>query len=250
MALLPRQQTLDTSTGRPWSLPRDNALRDTLEAAFDAILPPGVVSGGTVTATTGYGVEVASGSVFWSSGVLVTLASAQAYAAATNPSTTIYLWGKLTRTAGTQTDPTADDTHALTLTHNTTGTSPGAEYFPVATWATDGSGVTGSINNNPAGKFVRAVQQRGRLAKTITDANTTLSTVEASARILEISGTLTASRDIILPNNDGQEYVVYNATGQNLVFKVSGQTGVTVATTKRALIYCNGTDYKRVTPDT
>jgi hypothetical protein len=63
---------------------------------------------------------------------------------------------------------------------------------------------------------------------------------------------LTADRDVILPNINGLQWTVYNNTTSafNLVFKVTGQTGVTVAYQKRAIVYCNGTDIVRVTPDT
>lgn len=90
----------------------------------------------------------------------------------------------------------------------------------------------------------------GRLAKTISDTDTTLTGAECEAKIIEISGTLTAPRNIVLVTTDGYNPIVYNATGQTLTFKTSGGTGIAVATTKRAMIYCDGTNYVRVTADT
>jgi hypothetical protein len=98
--------------------------------------------------------------------------------------------------------------------------------------------------------YVALRNQDGRLAKTITDANYTLTSTEYVKRILAISGTLTAGRDIVLPNIDGYEYIVFNNTTQILTFKVTGQTGVAVAAGKRAILYCNSVDYVRVTADT
>ena len=48
----------------------------------------------------------------------------------------------------------------------------------------------------------------------------------------------------------GKVYVLYNNSGANVTLKVSGQTGIAVATTKMAILVCNGTDIARVTADT
>lgn len=49
---------------------------------------------------------------------------------------------------------------------------------------------------------------------------------------------------------NGHVYVVYNNSGFNITFKVTGQTGITVANGKRAILVCDGTDIQRVTADT
>ena len=52
------------------------------------------------------------------------------------------------------------------------------------------------------------------------------------------------------PNIPGREFVVVNGDVANPVtIKVAGQPGVTVAAGKRATVFCNGTDYVRVTDD-
>lgn len=86
------------------------------------------------------------------------------------------------------------------------------------------------------------------------DANYTALTTDYRAAIMEftdIGVPLTASRDVILPNISGLQWTVYNNTSAtfDLVFKVTGQTGVTVAFGKRCIIYCDGTDIVRVTAD-
>lgn len=94
----------------------------------------------------------------------------------------------------------------------------------------------------------------GLTAKTWpSDADYTFAASEYANPILELSGgSLTATRNGILPNVTGAYFIVHNGTSgsQSVTFKVSGQTGVTVTNGKRAIIYCNGTDYVRLTPDT
>lgn len=184
MPTLPRQQTLDASTGRRWSLARDNDLRDTLEAALLVMAPAGCVSGGLVTQTTGYSVRVASGSVFWAYGKLLTLAANQDYSGGSVASDTLYLWGAITRTAASGTDPTADDTYALTITHNTTAASPGSDYFLLAVYDTDGAGVLpATIDSYPEGKFVRWNSPNAAWKQPVQAAST--------ANVASLSGTTT-----------------------------------------------------------
>lgn len=99
---------------------------------------------------------------------------------------------------------------------------------------------TGSAYSTPA--------QAGRSAVTMTDANHTLAAANYRKAVLSLAATLTAPRDVLLPNIDGLTYIVHNNTtgGFTLTFKVSGQTGVAVPAGARAEIYCNGTDYVRV----
>jgi hypothetical protein len=91
----------------------------------------------------------------------------------------------------------------------------------------------------------------GRLALAMTDANTTLTAAQARNTILELTGTLTAQRNIVLPL-DAQQWTVFNNTtgGFGLQFIGATGTGVVVAAGKRAIIYSDGTNVVRVTPDT
>jgi len=43
--------------------------------------------------------------------------------------------------------------------------------------------------------------------------------------------------------------VTNNDAGQDVVIKVAGQTGITIGETKSAILYCNGTDFVRLTAD-
>ncbi len=78
----------------------------------------------------------------------------------------------------------------------------------------------------------------------------TLSVDEAQTQILELSGVLTASISVIVPTSPWQWTVRNGTTGAYTVtVKTSAGTGITIAQTKRAIIYCDGTNVVRVTAD-
>lgn len=91
----------------------------------------------------------------------------------------------------------------------------------------------------------------GRLAKAMSDANTTLSFAEVRNQILEFTGTLTVQRNIVLPLTPRQWTVFNNTTGGfGLQFIGATGTGIVVAAGKRAIVYADGTNIVRVTADT
>lgn len=111
---------------------------------------------------------------------------------------------------------------------------------------------SGGVNSYEDFRTVVPVLSQGMLraaVNSITDADQTLSHAQAACRIIEFNGTLTASRNIVVPDGP-QEWVVYNNTAQTLTIKTSGGTGVPIATTKRAIVYADGTNVARVTADT
>jgi len=87
------------------------------------------------------------------------------------------------------------------------------------------------------------------LSKALSDANTSLTFTEARNETLTFTGTLTVTRDIILPLVPKQ-WTVYNGTGQSLRFIGASGTGITVATLKHAIVRSDGTNIVRVTADT
>lgn len=89
---------------------------------------------------------------------------------------------------------------------------------------------------------------KGRLVKALTDANTTLSAAEVRNEQLNFTGTLTATRNVVVPLND-QVWFVSNQTNQSLQFIGASGTGITVATTKRAIISTDGTNVVRYGAD-
>jgi hypothetical protein len=89
-----------------------------------------------------------------------------------------------------------------------------------------------------------------RLQLAMTDANATLNAAQARCRILRFTGTLTAQRNIVVPLPE-QEWIVSNNTtgGFGLQFIGPTGTGVVVAAARHAIVYSDGTNVVRVTPD-
>lgn len=87
-----------------------------------------------------------------------------------------------------------------------------------------------------------------------TDADYIANISDYRSKIIEFTSgvSLTTTRNVIMPNFKGQQWTIFNSTtgAQSITLKVSGQTGVTIANGKRTIVYCNGTDIVRVTPDT
>jgi hypothetical protein len=90
-----------------------------------------------------------------------------------------------------------------------------------------------------------------RFVKAMANANQTLTANESRAAILEATGALTALRDLIVPIGAQQWTVFANVTG-GFGIRVIGPsgTGITIADGKRAIVYADGTNIVRVTPDT
>ncbi len=129
------------------------------------------------------------------------------------------------------------------VSSNTTGFTAGS--IPLYTVITGASTVTSYTDHRLA-----TPEFTGRLAKTMGDANTTLTQAEARNNIIELTGTLTAARNIVLPLAVRQ-YTVFNGStgGFGLQFIGASGTGITVAAGKRAIVYADGTNIVRVTPD-
>jgi hypothetical protein len=89
------------------------------------------------------------------------------------------------------------------------------------------------------------------LTNTVTYASTT-ATISGNAALAYnqyLTGTPGGAATLTAPNVQGYTYLIDNQSGQAVTVKVSGGTGISVASTKRAILLCNGTDYVRVTAD-
>jgi hypothetical protein len=84
----------------------------------------------------------------------------------------------------------------------------------------------------------------------MTDANYTMTAEDARARILEFTGTLTTSRQVVMPTTE-RDYALYNNTtgGHQLDFKTSGGSGTIIAAAKHAMVYCNSASIQRLSAD-
>ena len=129
------------------------------------------------------------------------------------------------------------------VSKNTTGFTPG--YLPLYTIVAGAATVTSYTDQRALSLSTNAT-----LAKTLSDANTTLTQTEAANSTLTFTGTLTATRDVVVPLVGKKQWTVYNGTGQSLRFIGPSGTGITVATLKHAIVRSNGTNVVRVTADT
>ncbi len=129
------------------------------------------------------------------------------------------------------------------VSKNTTGFTPG--FMPLYTVVTGASSVTSYTDQRTL-----ALATNATLAKALSDANATLTQPEAANATLTFTGTLTATRDIVVPLVGKKQWTVYNGTGQSLQFIGPTGTGITVATLKHAIVRSDGTNIVRVTADT
>lgn len=82
-----------------------------------------------------------------------------------------------------------------------------------------------------------------------THADWTLSTAENKYPVIQIGGTCDGSTNVIVSNAIRVFTAVNAGTGQNAVFKTAAGTGITVATAKCAILWCNGVNVVRLTAD-
>jgi len=112
----------------------------------------------------------------------------------------------------------------------------------------DQSGIWGqTTNNNLGGLIEQAVS--GVITITMTDANYTMSNFngvvdEARNQVLVITGTLTATRNLIAPLVE-KTYIVQNNTTGSQAIQIIGSSGlgVTIPNGVAAYVYCDGTNF-------
>ena len=131
------------------------------------------------------------------------------------------------------------------ISKNTTAYTPGC-------WRI-GRAVTGtaSITTWYDDRFLNFGKQTWLLTKAFpSDANYTLTQPEAEADVISITaGTITAMRDFIVPVAFPKVWVVINNTAQSVRIIGATGTGITIATTKTAMVMANGTNVIRLTAD-
>lgn len=112
------------------------------------------------------------------------------------------------------------------------------------------SGTWGTATNTNLGTLIEQAIS-GYVTQTITDGVDTTITIPNGASgvarnmYIEATGTLTASRNLVVPANK-KLYFIYNNTtgGFPIVVKVSGQTGITVPNQAKVSLVCDGTDVR------
>ena len=131
------------------------------------------------------------------------------------------------------------------VTKNTTAYTPG--YWRI------GRAVTGtaSITTWYDDRFLNFGQQTRMLTRAFpTDANYTALAAEVDVDVINISaGTVTATRDFIVPVAFPKEWTVINNTAQSVRIIGATGTGITIATAKTAKVLADGTNVRRLTAD-
>lgn len=112
----------------------------------------------------------------------------------------------------------------------------------------DQSGTWGNTTNTNLGTLIEQAIS-GYVTQAITDgADTTITIPNGATGVarnmaIEMTGALTAARNLIVPANKKLYFIYNNTTGGFAVtVKVSGQTGVSVPNGKKMLLVVNGTD--------
>lgn len=106
-------------------------------------------------------------------------------------------------------------------------------------------GTWGDVINNGLTQLVEDAIA-GTVSVAMTDANKTLSTAneavdEARHMFINLTGALTATRNVVCPSVSKLYFVSNNTSGgQSIVFKTAAGTGVTVANGTRIALYCDG----------
>lgn len=131
------------------------------------------------------------------------------------------------------------------VSKNTTAYTPG--YWRI------GRAVTGtaSITTWYDDRYLGFGQQTRMLTKAFpSDANYTLTQPEADVDVISISaGTVTVTRDFIVPVIFPHVWTVINKTAQSVRIIGASGTGITIATTKTAIVMADGTNVVRITAD-
>lgn len=79
-------------------------------------------------------------------------------------------------------------------------------------------------------------------------ADWTLSATEKNAFVLKVTNA-NGGCAIVAPAESGRVYLVDNQSGQACTIKKTGGTGISIASTKRAIVWYGGSDYVRITAD-
>lgn len=110
------------------------------------------------------------------------------------------------------------------------------------------SGTWGATTNTNLGTLLEEAIV-GYVTQAVTDGAATVLTIPNGATsngrnyVIELTGALTAARTVEVPAVD-KPYIFFNNTsgGYAVTVRVSGQTGVTIANGKKAIVYTNSTD--------
>ena len=130
----------------------------------------------------------------------------------------------------------------MASTYNELGIELMATGENAGTWGTKTNTNLDIIQQAIAGYVAQAVTDGGTTALTITDGST--STSIARNIVIKLTGALTGTSIVTVPDSIEKLYVVNNATtgGQTVTFKTASGTGVNFTTTGYKFLYSDGTN--------
>jgi hypothetical protein len=131
------------------------------------------------------------------------------------------------------------------VSKNTSAYTPG--YWRIGRAATGSASITIWYDD----RYLGFGQQTRLLTKAFpSDANYTLTQPEAEADVISITaGTITTTRDFIVPIAFPKTWTVINKTAQSVRIIGATGTGITIATLKTATVMADGTNVVRLTAD-
>lgn len=143
-----------------------------------------------------------------------------------------------TLTLSASTTNYVEATRAGVVSSNTTGFT--ANRFPIRQVVTGTSTISSETERRPWARTMGV----NLFAKTMSDANYTMTQDESLSDIIVLSGTLTAQRDLITPLVR-KFYTVYNDTAGGFPVRVIGASGsgIVIYNQQRATIYCDGANF-------
>ena len=194
-------------------------------ALFDAVSPSAIYGKNNAT-TSGLSLGYHGGKLSIN-GVVTTIADGTV---ALNASTTNYV----------EANPSTG-----AVSKNVTAYTPG--YWRIGRAVTGASTITTWYDD----RFLNFAKQTQMLTRSFpTDANYTATAAEVDVDVINISaGTVTATRDFIVPITFPKSWVVRNNTAQSVRIIGATGTGITIATTKSAIVMADGTNVVRITAD-
>jgi hypothetical protein len=113
-------------------------------------------------------------------------------------------------------------------------------HAPLYTVVTSAGAVTSYTDERSPDSI--AVLTRGKATQALTTANVTITHAQAMCDMLEVTGALTAQRDLIVPLLRRQWNVFHNGTAFSLRVIGASGTGVVVNIGQRVVVECDGTN--------
>lgn len=118
---------------------------------------------------------------------------------------------------------------------------------PLYTVVTSATAVTSYTDERDPAVIARYFE--GVTTQAMADANQTITQAQSLCRTIVTTGALTATRNLVVPLKNATWTIRNECTGGSIQVIGSSGTGITIATGKTAIVYCDQTNVLRVTAD-